>query len=261
MGESDCGKLNEILSSALMSEHPVSAIEQLRASRWFAEHLPEVDAMVGAAQNSYHFGTVWEHTMAVLEKIAARDLVLRLAALMHDIGKKGVCSIDKNGVAHFYDHERMGAKMTKTILKQLGFSVDIVEETSFLVRRHMMMKGWGDDCANMKDKALRRVQYLCYDRERFEKLLLLVDADNRSHAEKYCMRQQISLVRIASQRLEKEGSDMFGFIMPLTTEEILSRGIAECDVKRCKEYLLKLAFVDPHRDKMQWIKMLNGFKP
>lgn len=256
-----CEKHGKILTDALMSEHPVMAVEQLRMSGWLAEHIPELEAMVGMTQNSYHFGTVWEHSMAVLDKISDKELALRLAALMHDVGKTIVRSVDDKGVAHFYGHEKAGAKMARTILKRLGFLDSIAEMTIFLIVNHMKMKNWGDECANMKDKALRKIQYLCHDRKRFELLLSLIDADNKSHAESHCMRQQVSLVRKASQHMDKKGTAMFDFKMPLTNDEMVSHGIAETEVLQCKTYLLKLAYVNPCRNKKEWIKLLNGFNP
>ena len=81
--------------------------------------LPEITPMVGLEQHSpYHIYDVWEHTLHAISAIEPK-LELRLAVLLHDIGKPQCFSMDAKGVGHFYGHQNLGADIAKTILLSL----------------------------------------------------------------------------------------------------------------------------------------------
>lgn len=89
---------------------------------------------------------VLAHTLAVLDKTSP-DLVLRLAALMHDIGKPATRAVGPDGVT-FHHHEVVGQRITRERLRLLRFSNDIVDSVSRLVflhlRPHTLKMGWTD---------------------------------------------------------------------------------------------------------------------
>ena len=66
--------------------------------------IPELEETCLTTQNRSHLDTVWEHTLDVVERVP-RNRVVRMAALLHDIGKVKTKTVDDNGVAHFYGHE------------------------------------------------------------------------------------------------------------------------------------------------------------
>lgn len=97
--------------------------------------IPEILPMRGFDQhNPYHIYDVWEHTAAAVES-APPTVVLRLAALLHDIGKPPCFTLDEGG-GHFYGHAKTGAEMADVILRRLRFDTATRERVVLLVREH-----------------------------------------------------------------------------------------------------------------------------
>lgn len=109
--------------------------------------VPELMALVGCTQNKYHAYDVWEHTLQVMDACPGTDPILRLAALLHDVGKpetKGVHPV--TGDATFYEHEEVGAVIANHILSQLRFSNEDRGRVTHLVRNHLIQytPAWTD---------------------------------------------------------------------------------------------------------------------
>lgn len=130
-------------------------------------------------------------------------------------------------------------------------SNDFVNEVSFLTKYHMVCKAWGNECEHLKTKKLRKLQYQCGTEERFRNLMLLIDADNNAHAADKCMPHQVELIIRRTEEMKRKGSAMFGYKLPLTGKDVMKiKGIElGPKVKECLDFLLKLAFVNPLRDK------------
>lgn len=112
--------------------------------------LPEFDLAMNTEQNHIHHKyTVGEHILHALTKVEP-DKRLRLAVLLHDIGKPAVMSIDNNGITHFYTHAAVSAEMTGKILRRLRFDNDTVSMVTRLVLYH--------DYGNELEPDLRRVR-------------------------------------------------------------------------------------------------------
>lgn len=132
------------LRKLLVGRNPWAAMEVLREGGLLAVVLPELAAMAGVEQNEHHLYDVWEHTMRVVEGVPPM-LALRLAALFHDVGKP----VTADGHGHFYDHQDVGADMTRDVLTRLRFSNEEVDAVVKLVRLHMTPMryrpdwGWG----------------------------------------------------------------------------------------------------------------------
>jgi poly(A) polymerase len=120
------------LRQMLTSESPRRAIELLDASGLLEVILPEVAACKGVAQSGYHTHDVYGHTLLTLEKVPP-DLIGRLAALFHDVGKPSTATPD----GAFTGHEMVGAAMAKSALERLRFSQKEVEAVVLLVRLHL----------------------------------------------------------------------------------------------------------------------------
>lgn len=137
--------------------------------------LPELRAAHGCTQNSYHSFDVFEHTMRVLKGTESHDWEVKMAALLHDIGKPPTRWVGTDGVAHFYfnngsgttkgvqeyapggepeipgAHEEVGAEIARDILTRLKFSNDQIERISGMVREHMF-----GESVRMRRPAARR---------------------------------------------------------------------------------------------------------
>lgn len=254
-------RVKDELNKMLVSANPVMAMELLRTTGAMHYVIPQLEETYAMEQNEYHFGTVWEHTLAVLNNMGSKRLELRMAALLHDIGKIRVRSVE-NGKVHFLRHDEASADMVDDILRPLRYSNDFIDDVTFFVRHHMDTKTWGGECEAMKLKRLRKLQYVCKTEERFRDLMTLIDADNKAHAEEHCMPHQAEIILERTEKMKAEGSAMFGYKLPLSGKEIMElKGMKSGpEVKECLEYLLKLALVNPLRDREEFVKHVRGYR-
>jgi poly(A) polymerase len=135
------------LRKMLLSDRPRRALELLDEGGLLELLLPEVYACHGVEQGGYHVADVYGHTLLTVEEAARRgprDLVLRLAALFHDVGKPPTATPD----GAFHGHHDIGAELTDDALTRLRFSNADVDRVSRLVRLHLRPvfydSGWGD---------------------------------------------------------------------------------------------------------------------
>lgn len=140
------------LSRLLVTDRPAWGVERLRELGLLARFAPELLEMVGVEQNQYHRYPVWEHALLALA-LTPPELHLRLAALLHDVGKPRTLSVDEAGQRHFYRHEQIGAKMADAILERLRFENETRRKVVHLVRYHMDL--FMDEVVS--DAAIRRM--------------------------------------------------------------------------------------------------------
>jgi tRNA nucleotidyltransferase (CCA-adding enzyme) len=136
-------ELSKLLTKA---DRPSIGLELLRETGVLKHLWPELLEGVGVEQNEWHAYDVWQHALHTLDAATRGDLVVRLAALLHDVGKPRT-KVD----GHFYRHEIVGAEMARLMLERLRFPGDVTEATSHLVRQHMFVAD-----PEMKDAAVRR---------------------------------------------------------------------------------------------------------
>jgi len=136
----------------LVTPRPAWAVERLRELGLLAQFAPELLEMVGVAQNQYHAYPVWEHCLMALALVEP-ELHLRLAALLHDVGKPRSLSVDDDGERHFYRHEAIGAEMADALLERLRFDSETRGRVVHLIRYHMDLH-LGEP---VSDGALRRM--------------------------------------------------------------------------------------------------------
>lgn len=115
------------------------------------ELVPELPALRMEQDPIHRHKDVLAHTLAVVDKTSP-NLVLRLAALFHDIGKPRTRSYEHGGVT-FRHHEAVGARMTRKRLRAMGFPEEVVEDVAELVRLSGRFKGYAD---GWTDSAVRR---------------------------------------------------------------------------------------------------------
>jgi poly(A) polymerase len=114
--------------------------------------LPELPALRLEQDPVHKHKDVLHHTYAVVENCDRRDLTLRLAALLHDVGKPKTRAITPEGV-QFHHHEVVGARMAEDILRRLRYPGDVVHDVRRLVELHLRFHGYGD---GWTDSAVRR---------------------------------------------------------------------------------------------------------
>jgi tRNA nucleotidyltransferase (CCA-adding enzyme) len=129
-------RIREEISKILLSPEPAAGIRAINHYGLLRYTVPELEPAVGCEQNKWHVHDVFEHTLAVIERTPP-DLLLRLTALFHDIGKPHTVSVDPDGERHFYHHEHVGTDICKSAMHRLKYSNDLIESTTTLVRFHM----------------------------------------------------------------------------------------------------------------------------
>jgi putative nucleotidyltransferase with HDIG domain len=115
---------------------PSIGIEVMREGGLLPYVLPEVAEGIGVEQNQYHRFDVYRHNLETLDATPPGDVVLRLAALLHDVAKPRTKTSDEGGT-HFYGHEIEGETMAAAVLERLRFPLDVASAVSRLVRNHM----------------------------------------------------------------------------------------------------------------------------
>lgn len=152
-------RVREELNKLLLSTHPRKGLALLVDTGLAQQVLPELPALRLESDEHHRHKDVYEHSLTVLEQAIdleqnGPDLVLRLAALLHDIGKPRTRRFEKDGRVSFHHHEVVGAKMVKKRMTELKYSNDMVKDVSKLVELHLRFHGYGD--GEWTDSAVRR---------------------------------------------------------------------------------------------------------
>lgn len=120
----------------LQSRHPAHAVRMLDETGLLAYVLPELQASKGVRQGGHHTTDVWTHSLDALAACPSSDPIVRLATLIHDIGKPPTYRIIEGNIT-FYNHEIVGARMVRPIAERLKLSKQQAVKLYTLVRHHM----------------------------------------------------------------------------------------------------------------------------
>ena len=253
-------RIQDEFNKMLVCDNPVMALNLIKEIGAMKYIIPELEETYDITQNEYHnYNTIWQHILKVVAN-TRNDLHLRMAALLHDIGKIETRTVDDNGNIHFYKHELVSAEMCDTILKRLKYSNDFIKTVQILVKNHMRTKNWGNYCNHMKDKTLRKMQYELGDN--MMKCLELIDADNKAHAPEYCMPNQVENIVKRLKQFKEEGTSMENYKLPVNGNDVMETlRIEPCaKVKECLNWLLKFAFNNPKISREELLKQIKQFK-
>ncbi len=150
------------LEKLLLGADPRAGLGLLVETGLAEQVLPELPAMRLTIDEHHRHKDVYEHTLTVLDQAIALerrytggpDLVLRLAALLHDVGKPATRRFERGGAVSFHHHEVVGAKMVARRLKELRFDKETTKAVARLVELHLRFHGYGDGA--WTDSAVRR---------------------------------------------------------------------------------------------------------
>ena len=150
------------LTKLMLTPDPALGIDVLVQTGVADEVLPEVSRLRMEADEHHRHKDVYEHSLTVLRQAIALepeyglegDLTVRLAALLHDIGKPKTRSLLPDGRVAFHLHEVKGAQLAKRRLTALRFPNDVVRDVSRLVELHLRFHGYGE--GEWTDSAVRR---------------------------------------------------------------------------------------------------------
>lgn len=148
----------------IMTLQPRSGLTLLVDTGIAERVIPELPLLQLETDEHHRHKDVYEHSLIVLEQAIALeqaheptcepDVVLRLAAILHDIGKPRTRKFEPNGGVSFHHHEVVGARMTKKRMQALRFSNDVTDQVSLLVELHLRFHGYGT--GEWSDAAVRR---------------------------------------------------------------------------------------------------------
>ncbi len=147
-------RIRDELFKILASNNPSKGVELLNETELLEKILPELKKTFGVEQKSpqrHHIYDVGTHLLKSLKEVQTQDPLVRLAVLIHDIGKPQTFKIQKNNVITFYNHEVVGARIAKEIAERLKLSKKQKDKLWKLVRWHQFTVN-----ENQTDTALRR---------------------------------------------------------------------------------------------------------
>ncbi|SDP78192.1 poly(A) polymerase [Lentzea jiangxiensis] len=223
------------LSKLLCGAHPRRGIELMVETGLADVVLPELTAMKLEIDEHHQHKDVFDHSLVVLEQAIdledddrSPDLVLRIAALLHDIGKPATRRFEPGGGVSFHHHEVVGAKMVRKRLRALRYSKEITEDVAKLVYLHLRFHGYGN--GEWTDSAVRR--YVTDAGDLLTRLHKLVRADCTTRN-----KRKANLLRRTYDSLEER-------IARIAAEEDLARVRPDLDGNE----IMKLLGLPPGRE-------------
>ena len=246
-------RIHAELIKTLVSDHP-EKIEKAYELGLTAVFLPEFDTAMQTEQNHpHHCYSVGKHIIKSICEIEA-DPVLRLAMLLHDIGKPKTLTIDEEGKTHFHGHPAVSERMGVAIMRRLKMDNDTIRKVSVLVRYH----DYGNALPATEKTVRRALNKICDDL--FEDFLRVKEADVYAQSD-YLREEKIEKIkewrRIYREIIEKgqcfsirdmkiSGKDLIaaGTAPGPALGEILNKLLEEVlddPEKNNREYLLKRA--------------------
>ena len=154
-------RIRDEFTKTLMAANPRLGLKLLVETGLASSFLPELPKLKLEIDEHHHHKDVYEHSLTVLDqaisledRLGGPNLIIRLAALLHDIGKPRTRELIPGGGVSFHHHEVVGAKMTKKRLKELRFDSKTVDDVSTLVFLHLRFHGYGS--GEWTDSAVRR---------------------------------------------------------------------------------------------------------
>lgn len=157
-------RIRDELVKLVASEGAVAGMELLRTTGLLQHILPEVMEGVDVGQNKHHIYSVYEHNLRAMGFAVEQgyDVTVRLASLFHDVGKPRVKQGDGPN-STFYNHEVVGAKMTRELMGRLKFPKDMTSRIAHLVRHHMFFYNVDEVSPAGVRRFVRRVGADCID--------------------------------------------------------------------------------------------------
>lgn len=181
-------RVRDELTKLLLTPSPRRGLELLVATGIADVVVPELSALRLEVDEHAHHKDVYEHSLTVLEQaielesargmsanpgVTSPDLVLRLAALLHDIGKPATKRVESGGVVTFHHHDLVGAKLARKRLTALRFDNDTIKRVTRLIELHLRFFGYSD--SPWTDSGVRR--YVRDAEDELEHLHILTRAD------------------------------------------------------------------------------------
>ena len=214
------------LDKMICGEHPIEAVDLLVETGLADLVIPEIPGMKLTIDEHHQHKDVYQHSLTVLQQAidletGDPDLVLRWAALLHDIGKPATRRHEKAGGVSFHHHDLKGARLARKRLQALRFDSDTIAAVSQLIEQHLRFFGYSEGA--WTDSAVRR--YVRDAGPELERLHILTRADVTTRNAK------------KAGRLRRAYDDIERRIAELAAQEELDAMRPELDGNRIQEVL------------------------
>ncbi|MEL5990933.1 CCA tRNA nucleotidyltransferase [Microbacterium phosphatis] len=224
-------RIQSELTRLLGTDDPVRGLRVLVDTGLIEEFLPEVSALRLEVDEHHHHKDVYEHSLTVLDQAIGHekarfpdqgpDVALRLAALLHDIGKPRTRKLEDGGAVTFHHHDVVGARMARKRLQALRFDGDTIGAVTTLIELHLRFFGYAE--GTWTDSAVRR--YVRDAGDQLERLHILTRADVTTRNKR------------KAHRLAAAYDDIEARIVTLREQEELDSIRPEVDGNRIQELL------------------------
>ena len=247
-------RVREELNKLLLSDRPSEGLVFMHETGLLGKVLPELDEAWGVEQNEFHPDDVFYHSVRSCDQ-APRDLEIRWAALLHDIGKPKMKQV-VDGRTVFYRHQEEGAEMAERMLERLRFPAEFTRRVSTLVEHHMfnISDEWSDG-------ALRRF-VAKVGTENLDGLFALRVADAKSMGDRY-VGTNIDWIRGEIERILEQEAALKRTDLAISGREVMEiLGIEQGRrVGEVLEKLLERVLDDPSLNERETlIEMVRGMK-
>jgi len=198
-------RIRDELSKLIVAPAQARGVDLLCDSGLADRFLPEVPALRMERDPQHHHKDVYAHTLAVVDGcVPADDLVLRLAGLLHDIGKPETRAYGPGGKVTFHHHEMAGARLADKRLRELRYPHELVTQVVDLVRLHLRFHGYAD--GDWTDSAVRRYVHDAGSAEQLRRLNALTRADvtSRNRGKRQRLARAMDDLQARIERLEAE---------------------------------------------------------
>jgi len=239
-------RIRDELSKMLLSDNPRIGLQLLVDTGLVKHVLPELPAMELEIDEHHRHKDVYQHSLTVLDQAIALeteheptsgpDLVLRLAALLHDIGKPKTRRFESGGGVSFHHHEVVGAKIARKRLRALRYPNDVIDQVTKLVELHLRFHGYSG--GNWTDSAVRR--YVRDAGDQLTRLHKLTRADSTTRN-----RRKAAALQASYDSLEQR-------IAELSEQEEMESVRPDLDGNR----IMELLCIEPGREVGQAYKFL-----
>ena len=222
-------RIRDELVKLLSADDPVPGVALLVRTQLAHVFLPELPALQLETDEHHHHKDVYEHSLTVLTQAiewekkrfpdAPPNVVLRLAALLHDIGKPATRRFEPGGAVSFYHHDVVGAKLAKKRLRELRFDNDTISAVSELIELHLRFFGYSEGA--WTDAAVRR--YVRDAGPQLELLHILTRADVTTRNKRKADRLSFAYDDLEARIVELSAAEELASIRPDLDGEAIMR--------------------------------------
>jgi poly(A) polymerase len=211
-------RVRDEYSRILTGPTPAAGLTLLRDANLFEHTVPQLLALTRMLDHGpRHPMSLWEHTMKVVDAVPP-ELVVRWAALLHDIAKPETRTHEPSGRPRFFHHEEVGAQIARDVLTGLRYSNQIVDEVVLLIETHMQPHSYSD---NWSDGAVRR--FMLRFGPLLDEAITLSRADAAGHSKNGVSQNGPKFERLEERIADLDQEGVRKLDSPLTGDDLMER--------------------------------------